>query len=78
MTKTDHSEDVDLNEMTAIKSVRDELTVHSDNILFRNHRIALQKSLRQRDIDIAYAGHQGVVNTKWFYAPKCALLVWME
>ncbi|XP_048767688.2 uncharacterized protein K02A2.6-like [Ostrea edulis] len=68
--KTDDSEDIDLSELTAIKAVRDELTVHSDNILLRNHRIVLPKSLRQRSIDIAHEGHQGVAKTKSFTRTK--------
>ena len=35
----DNIEDVDLNVLTAIKYVRDERTVHSDNILLRKNRI---------------------------------------
>ena len=43
-----------------MKAVRDELTVHSDNILLENNRIVLPKSLLQRAVNIAHEGHQGV------------------
>jgi hypothetical protein len=34
-------DDVDVEELTAISSVREELTVHSDNLLLRGTRIVL-------------------------------------
>jgi hypothetical protein len=39
-------DEINLEELTAIRSIRDELTVHSDNILLRDSRIVLPKSLR--------------------------------
>ena len=67
---TDNIEDVDLNDLTAVKAVRDELTVHSDNILMRNNRTVLPKSLRQRAVNIAHEGHQDVTKTKAFLRSK--------
>ena len=67
---TDNIEDVDLNDLTAMKSIRDELTVHSDNILLRNNRIVLPKTLSQRAVNIALKGHQGVAKTKAFLRSK--------
>ena len=52
---TDNIEDVDLYDLTAMKFVRDELTVHSDNILLRNDRIVLPKTLHTRDKSIVIA-----------------------
>lgn len=37
---------VNLEELTAIRSVSDEFTVHSDNVLLRNNRIVLPQTLR--------------------------------
>ena len=59
-----------MNDLTSMKSVRDELTVHSDNILLRNNRIVLPKSLWQRAVNIAHEGHQGVAKTKAFLRSK--------
>ena len=67
---TDNIEDVDLNDLTAVKAVCDELTVHSDNILMRNNRTVLPKSLRQRAVNIAHEGHQDVTKTKAFLRSK--------
>ena len=53
-----------------MKAVRDELTVHSDNILLRNNRIVLPKSLLQRAVNIAHEGHQGVAKTQAFLRSK--------
>ncbi|XP_062571293.1 uncharacterized protein K02A2.6-like [Saccostrea cucullata] len=64
--KTLKQDEADFEELTAISSVRDELTVHSDNILLRDTRIILPKALRDRAIDIAHEGHQGMARTKDF------------
>ncbi|XP_062599630.1 uncharacterized protein K02A2.6-like, partial [Saccostrea cucullata] len=65
-------DEANLEELTAISSVRDELTIHSDNILLRDTRIILPKALRIRDraIDMAHEGHQGMARTKAFLRAK--------
>ena len=60
-----------------MKAVRDELTVHSDNILLRNNRIVLPKSLWQRAVNIAHEGHQGLAKTQAFLRSKYGFLEWM-
>ncbi|XP_021378396.1 uncharacterized protein LOC110466305 [Mizuhopecten yessoensis] len=59
-----------MEKLTAFKSVQDELTVQSDNILLRDHRIILPASLRDRAIRIAHEGHQGMAKTKSFIRSK--------
>ena len=48
--------EISLEELTAIRSIRDELTVHSDNILLRDQRIVLPRSLRSRAVQVAHEG----------------------
>ena len=67
---TDNNEDVDLNNFTAMKSIRDGLTVHSDNILLRNNHIVLLKTLWQTAVNIAHEGIQGMSKTKAFLHSK--------
>lgn len=43
--------------------------MYSDNVLLRNGRLVLPKSLRDRAVTIAHEGHQGISRTK-------ALLRW--
>lgn len=45
---------VNLKEFTAIRSVSDELTVHSDNVLLRNNRIVLPQTLRKRAVQVSH------------------------
>ncbi|KAK3088256.1 hypothetical protein FSP39_016655 [Pinctada imbricata] len=61
---------VDIEELTALRSIRDELTVFADNVLLRGHRIVLPQSLRDAAISIAHEGHQGVGKTKAFLRSK--------
>ena len=58
--------EIDIEELQAYRSVRDELSVHTDNILLRDHRIVMPSALRDRAIQIAHEGHQGVTKTKAF------------
>jgi hypothetical protein len=53
------NDNIDTEDLTALRAVRDELTVHSDNILLRDHRIILPKVLQDRAIYVALEGHQG-------------------
>ena len=63
-------DDVDVEELTAISSVREELTVHSDNLLLHGTRIVFPKALRDKAIYIAHEGHQGMAKTKAFLRSK--------
>ena len=44
--KTLNDDSIGIEELTSLHSIRDELTIHSDNILLRDQRIVLPKSLR--------------------------------
>ncbi|KAK3092876.1 hypothetical protein FSP39_008235 [Pinctada imbricata] len=68
--KSTEDDDIDMLELSSMRAVRDELTVHSDNILLRNNRIILPYSLRERAINIAHEGHQGISKTKSFLRSK--------
>ena len=46
------------------KSVKDELTVTSENIILRGTRIVIPESLQQKAIDLAHESHQGLAKTK--------------
>lgn len=50
---------VNLEELTAMRSVRDELTVHSDNVLLRSNIIVLPQTLRRIAVQVSHEGHQG-------------------
>lgn len=60
----------DMEDLTALRAVRDELTVHSDNVLLRDTRIVLPVTLRDRAISVAHEGHQGIAKTKSFIRSK--------
>ena len=64
------NDNIDTEDLTALRAVRDELTVHSDNILLRDHRIILPKVLRDRAMYVALEGHQGMAKTKSFLRSK--------
>ena len=68
--KTLNDDSIDIEELTSLRSIRDELTIHSDNILLRDQRIVLPKSLRDRAVQIAHEGHQGITKTKSFLRSK--------
>ena len=51
------------SEYKSLHEVRDQLTVSDDSsMLLRDHRIIIPRSLRQRIIDIAHEGHQGITS----------------
>ncbi|XP_052809099.1 uncharacterized protein K02A2.6-like [Mya arenaria] len=68
--KTIENPEISLEELTSLRSVKDELTVHGKTILLRDRRIVLPASLRQRAIHIAHEGHQGTTRTKAFLRSK--------
>ena len=49
-------------------------SVSREGIVLRGHRILLPKTLRSRVIDLAHAGHQGMVKTKRLIRSR----VWFE
>ena len=59
------------NELRSLHNVKDELTINTDfDLVLRNNRIVIPASLRERTIDIAHEGHQGVVKTKQLLREK--------
>ena len=52
------------------KSVKDELTVTSENIILRGTRIVIPESLQQKAIDLAHESHQGLAKTKALFREK--------
>ena len=58
-------------EIESLFHVRHELSVvSSGDIILRDHRIVIPRTLRQRIIDIAHEGHQGTVKTKQLLRQK--------
>lgn len=68
--KTIKDEEISVEDLTQMKNIKDELTVHSDNVLLRNDKIVQPKSLYQKAINISHEGHQGVTKTKSFMRSK--------
>ena len=64
--KTLNDDRTDIEDLTSLRGIRDELTIHSDNVLLCDQRIVLPKSLRDRAVQIAHEGHQGITKTKSF------------
>lgn len=64
--KLEHLEDadVDILELQTIRNVQNELAVYSDNVLLRNGRLVLPKTLHDRAVATAHEGHQGISRTK--------------
>ncbi len=51
-------------EIADFAKVVDELSLSEEGIVLRQQQIVVPKSLRQRVIDLAHQGHQGIVKTK--------------
>ncbi|KAK9681299.1 Integrase zinc binding domain [Popillia japonica] len=49
-------------ELKAYKTIKDEITVHND--VLSGHRIILPDVLRDKAIDVAHKGHQGICKTQ--------------
>ena len=59
------------SELQSLHHVKDELTLNAtSDLLLRNNRIVIPASLRERTVDIAHEGHQGVVKTKQLLREK--------
>jgi hypothetical protein len=66
--------DIDIRELKLLRNVKDELTVSNDkNIILRDTRIVIPKSLRADAIRLAHVGHQGIVKTKSLMREKVYL-----
>jgi hypothetical protein len=50
--------------LVAFKTIIDELSVQASGILIRGQRIVVPVSLRNRIVQLAHRGHQGIVKTK--------------
>lgn len=59
-----HIANINTNEFDTFARMRAELCVSGDNILLRNSRIVIPESLRERAVNLAHQGHQGIVKTK--------------
>ena len=56
---------VNTQDLHALYNIRDELSVSDDHdLVLRAHRLILPLALRQRAIQIAHEGHQGLTKTK--------------
>jgi hypothetical protein len=65
---------IDIRELKLLRNVKDELTVSNDkNIILRDTRIVIPKSLRADAIRLAHVGHQGIVKTKSLMREKVYL-----
>ena len=51
------------SEILDYKRLKDELLVHS-GVVLRGNRIVVPSKLRERAVDLAHVGHQGIVKTK--------------
>lgn len=59
------------SDFSSLKAVKDELTVNTtSDLVLRNNRIVVPKALKERIVDIAHEGHQGVVKTKQLLREK--------
>ena len=62
---------VNSQDLHALYNIRDELSVsHDHDLLLRAHRLILPHALRQRAINIAHEGHQGLTKTKQLLREK--------
>ena len=60
-----HVDPISQAELKSLYNIRDELTVTKDSdLLIRDHRLVIPKSLRKRILNIAHEGHQGITKTK--------------
>ena len=58
-------------DIESLYRVRDELSISMEHdIVLRDRRIVIPESLKQRAIDIAHKGHQGIVKTKQLLRTK--------
>ena len=57
--------DIDIEELHRFRKVRDEISISSEaGFILRGTRVVIPKILRQRAVDLAYEGHQGLGKTK--------------
>ena len=57
--------DIDIEELHRFRKVRGEISISSEaDLILRGTRVIMPKILRQRAVDLAHEGHQGLVKTK--------------
>ena len=61
-------------ELKNYKQIYNELSVTREGVVLRGHRILMPKALRARVVELAHAGHQGIVKTKRLIRSR----VWFE
>ena len=63
--------DHDVDAFMSLKLIKDKLSVNSDeNVILRDTRLVIQKSLQRQIVNIAHEGHQGVVQCKQLLREK--------
>ena len=55
---------INMDELRQYHNSKNELTCHVNNILLRNDKIVIPKSLRDLAVSLAHEGHQGMARTK--------------
>ena len=61
----------DIDAFMRLKMIKEELSVNSDdNVILRDTRLVIPKSLQTRVVTIAHGGHQGVVKCKQLLREK--------
>ena len=61
----------DVDAFMSLKMIKDELSVNSDeNVILRDTRLVIPKSLQRQIVNIAHEGHQGVVKCKQLLREK--------
>jgi hypothetical protein len=54
----------DIELFSAFNQILTELSITTDGVIIRDHRVVIPQSLQQRVIILAHEGHQGLVKTK--------------
>jgi len=57
------------SEILDYKRLKDELLVYS-GVVLRGNRIVVPRKLRERAVELAHVGHQGIIKTKRFIREK--------
>ena len=63
--------EVDVEDLQALTSISGELVTYGDTILLRDTRIVLPSEFRERAMQIAHEGHQGITKNKSLHTLKC-------
>ncbi|XP_060569033.1 uncharacterized protein K02A2.6-like [Ruditapes philippinarum] len=68
--KTLNDPEIDKEELSSFRSIKDELTVYNETLLMKNDKLVIPKSLREKAIKLGHEGHQGIVKTKSYIRSK--------